>query len=472
DENEEVDIRIVTQDEHLARLPWVLLADKGIFLSTIGWSVVLSGNTETRACELPSSPEMLIVAPQAEDYGDTQADTHLERLEERLSAGDRRLSFGQRLQRVASWEEFVHAAQNSTPQIVYYYGHGGGDSDSSKLVFTNGKTRQGHLIPAADFAVYLRRMEIPPTLVYVNCCQGDTGGLLGIGRQLEDFVPAVLTNRTLASVEAAQAQAIAFWENVLLKGVAPHKAVTALYGNLGELNITTADTRWMTPVFYGHYESWTANPPRPLHRLEHDPHWHLKIDRVSQFGTVSLLTRQMLRERKPRSLAFVWYGQAGQGIEIFHQRLNVELREDLSDAFVYEVRPAWPLELANYHHSFKSMMLEVFEVDSLEEIPAHIRSKTRGTFGKQTLLYVRHQPVTSTKVINPKTLKSYLEWWNALFIPLLRGTQTHALLGVSFIVKNPPKFRSLILDKERIEDLYLEDTVFRLLDQMEEVALR
>jgi hypothetical protein len=306
----------------------------------------------------------------------------------------------------------------------------------------------------------------------MNCCQGDTGGFLGIGRQLEDFIPAVLTNRTVASVEAAQAQAIAFWENVLLKGVTPHKAVAALYGNLGELNVTTADTRWMTPVFYAHYESWQSHPPRPPGRLEHDPHWHLKIDRVTQFGTVSLLTRQMLRERKPRSLAFVWYGTAGQGIEIFHQRLNVELQEDLSDTFVYEVRPAWPLELANPHRSFQDMMLEVFDVDYPEDIPTHIRSKTRGTFGKQTLVYVRHQPVTSAKVINPKTLKIYLEWWNVVFVPLLRETQTYVLLGVSFIVKNPPKFRALILDKERVEDLYLEDTVFRLLDEMEEVALR
>jgi hypothetical protein len=32
----QVDVRIVTEDEHVARLPWVLLADGSVFLSTVG----------------------------------------------------------------------------------------------------------------------------------------------------------------------------------------------------------------------------------------------------------------------------------------------------------------------------------------------------------------------------------------------------------------------------------------------------
>ena len=37
-----LDIRIVTEDEHIARLPWVLLADGSVFLATAGWSVALA----------------------------------------------------------------------------------------------------------------------------------------------------------------------------------------------------------------------------------------------------------------------------------------------------------------------------------------------------------------------------------------------------------------------------------------------
>ena len=41
----EVEIRIITQDEHIARLPWVLLANNGISLSTTDWSIAISGKS-------------------------------------------------------------------------------------------------------------------------------------------------------------------------------------------------------------------------------------------------------------------------------------------------------------------------------------------------------------------------------------------------------------------------------------------
>ena len=81
-----------------------------------------------------------------------------------------------------------------------------------------------------------------------------------MGRQLEDFAPAVITNRTVAHIDAARAQAMALWEDVLLKGVAPHRAMAGLYRRLGRLNLSTADARWMTPVLHAHYGSWKANP--------------------------------------------------------------------------------------------------------------------------------------------------------------------------------------------------------------------
>lgn len=476
----EIDVRILTQDEHIARLPWVLLNRRGIFLAAAGWSVALASTIDTRDCELPPSPKMLVVAPQPDDFPNTRAEPHLEALEDLLSASDHRLSFGNHLRAAYTWEEFTQAIKEFEPQIVYYYGHGVGDMHTARLVFAAGKHQQRKDVPVADFALWLREMTVPPCLVYVNCCLGDAAGFLGAGIQLEDFVPAVITNRTVAKIDAAQAQAMALWESILLKGIAPHRAVAKLYGRMGHLDLSTADVRWMTPVLHCHYANWKANAPLPVSRLEHDPHWYLKIDRVTQFSTVATQTRQMLREQKLRSLAFVWYGQEGQGIEIFHQRLNVELREDLSNTFVYEVRPEWPAELENYHHSFRDMMTEAFEVNSLEDIPARIRSKTHGAFEKQTLVYIRHQPVVSPKKmtpqrlrhsINPKTLQEYLKWWNTIFVPLLERQQ-FALSGVSFVVKNPPKFRSLILDKERLEDLYLNETIFRLLDEMERVAKR
>ncbi len=116
------------------------------------------------------------------------------------------------------------------------------------------------------------------------------------------------------------------------------------------------------------------------------------------------------------------------------------------------------------------MMAEAFEVNHIEDIPARIRSKSQGAFGKQTLVNVRHQPVRSAKFFNPRILKTYLEWWDHVFVPLMKGSQTFLLLGVSFIVENPPKFRRAMLEQERLEDLELHETVFRLLDEMEKIA--
>ncbi len=467
----DVDVRIKTEEEWIARLPWCLLAHNGIFLCTVGWSVALSSLREAvDCCELPPSPKMLIIAPQPANVAATKAEPHLEALEEMLSAADHRLSFGKHLKLVRTWEEFTAALKTFKPQIVYYYGHGKGDFNSSRLLFASGKDHVCKAVPVADVALQLRQLSVPPCLAYINCCQGDAGGFLGVGMQLEDFIPAVITNRTVARIDAAQAQALALWESLLLKGVPPHKAVANLYRKMGALNLSLTDVRWMTPVIHCHYNEWKSSPPKPPNRLEHDPHWHLKIDRVTQFSTVATQTRQMLREQKPRSLAFVWYGEQGQGLELFHQRLQIELQEDLTNAFVHEVRPVWPPELPhNNHRAFQDMLLEAFALHSLEDIPASIRAKNYGDFGKQTLIYIRHTPVTSVKRINPNTLKTYLEWWNSHFMPLLDSNQ-FALLGVSFVVKNPPKFQNAMLNTVRLYDLYLDHTVFRLLNEMERVA--
>lgn len=468
DPNTAVDIRIVTHDEHIARLPWVLLAYNGLFLAATGWSIALAGKTDLIDCELPPSPRILVIAPEPLQTPPTYADLHLETLEQELVAHDHRLTWGRHLQRVATWADFSEQVKTFAPQIIYYYGHGEGDSQRARLLFADEVDQSRHPVPVADFALQLRNLPTPPLLVYVNCCLGDAAGNLGVGRQLTDFVPAVITNRTLASTSAAQAQALALWKSVLLAGETPQRAVANLYRGLIDLRLTTADVRWLTPVLHCHYDRWQANPPTPPSRLVHDPHWHLKIDRVIQFSVVAEQTRQMLRERKPRSHAFVWYGREGEGIEIFHQRLNIELRASLGNVYLDEVRPEWPMEFANFHRSCQDMLCEAFEVSELAAIPARIRAKTAGAFGQQTLVYVRHQPVRSPKVLDADKFQRYTEWWDNVFAPLLEPHQ-FALLGVSFLVNDPVKFQARM---ERIEDLDLHLTAVRLLDEMEKLALK
>ncbi len=463
-----LDLRILCDNEWIAGLPWNLLADRGIFRCTTGWSVSVARRSENPARELPPSPRLLVVAPRPAGLADTKAKDHLEDLEDMLSSHDPLLSFDNHIRVAGTWEDFVRLVEEFKPQLVYYYGHGEGDGKRTRLILAEEKTRKPVDKPMDDFALCLRNMEKPPLLVYVNCCLGDAGGFLGAGMQLGAFVPAVITNRATAYITTAQSQAMALWKNILLRAVPPHRAVATLYARMTDQNLSAADIRWITPVFHCHYRQWKAAAPTPPDRLTDDPHWHLKIDRVSQFSYVVAQSRLMLREKKPKSLVFVWYGREGQGIEVFHKRVWVELREDLSNTFVYPVRPAWPPHLENYDTAFGGMLARTFEVAALEDIPGRIRSESYGESGKQTLVYVRHEPVRAANLINPASLKGYVEWWDNEFVPKLQKNQ-FALLCVSFIVKNPPAFVEY-MEKEKFDDLDLRHTVFWLLDEMETVA--
>jgi hypothetical protein len=471
-QDDRVDLRIVTGDEYIARLPWTLLAHRGLFLSATGWSVSLAQTNQVQACILPHGPKILVVAPEPASLPRTRAQSHLESLENRLSMFDNHMTIGSHIQVVDTWDDFRQQLRSFKPDIVYYYGHGKGDRQRSLLVFATSVPGQSIDKPIVDFAQCLRELDEPPKIVYLNCCSGDAGGFLGAGWQLGSFIPAVITNRTVAYVDAAQAQALAFWQSVLIDSQPPHSAMAEMCSKLVDLDLSFSDARWMTPIIYSHYDEWKSTPPRRIDPLEHDPHWHLKLDRVAQFAIVVFQTREMLRERRPHTLAYTWYGQEGQGIEIFHKRLRVELQQDLAaDTHFVEVQPEWPMDYHDPNRSFSDMLCEVFDVRSLQDIPRGIRAYTRGATGRKALVYVRHQPVRSKNIMNPHLLKTYLEWWDRTFVPLL-GESYYALLTVSFEVDNPAKFRRAVLDQERLYDLELDNTTYRLLDEMERVGLK
>lgn len=472
-EDDRVDLRIITDDEYISRLPWNLLAHHGIFLSATGWSVSLAQRCQVPDCTLPPSPRMLVIAPEPEDgWPRTHAASHLETLEHQLSRYDHHLALGSNIQVVTTWEQFRQQLRTFEPQLVYYYGHGIGNRHHSRLLFADNTHNRPVEKPMADVAQCLRALDVPPRIVYLNCYSGDAGGFLGAGWQLGAFIPAVVTNRTATYENAARAQALAFWQSVLVDSLPPHRAMAEMHGKLLDLDLSFSDARWMTPVIYCHYNDWTATPPRRLDPLEHDPHWHLKLDRVGQFATVTFQTRQMLRERRPRALAYTWYGEPGQGIELFHKRLRVELQQDLaSETHFLEVQPEWPMDYFDPDRSFADMLCEAFNVHELRDIPRSIRNTTRGASGRLTLVYVRHQPVRSKHVMDPQLLKRYLEWWDRTFVPLL-GDHTYALLTVSFEVNNPPRFRRAMLEQAKLYDLELSRAIFRLLDEMERIGLK
>jgi len=465
---QDIELRIITDDEWIANIPWNLIADKGKFKCTIGWSVALSSKITDQTFELPPSPRLLIVAPQPTNESETKAQDHIEGLENMLSIHDPLLSLDNNIKVVDTWEDYIQEVKNFHPQVVYYYGHCTYENGTTRIIFAQNTTNKKIEKSIYDFALCLKQMEKPPLLIYVNCCQGNASGFFEAGMTLGDFIPAVITNRTVAYISIAQKQAISIWKNILLKAFAPHNALTFLNTDMDLEELSLADIRGITPVLHCHYKEWKADEPRPPDRLTEDPYWHLKIDRVSQFNSVIAQSRLMLREKKPKSLVFVWYGLEGQGVEVFHKRVWVELREDLTHTLVYPICPAWPFHLESYQTSFSYVLTKAFKVNSIEDIPGRIRSESHGESGKQTLVYVRHEPVRATNLINPESLKNYIEWWDNEIASKLHKDQ-FALLCVSFIVKNPPLFSECI-ENEKIDELDLKHTVFWLLDEMEKVA--
>ena len=226
---DQIRLRIDTDDEHIARLPWPLLCRDGVFCCANGWSVTLGAGSPRNEVRLPPEPRLLLVMPEPAGVAPTQAEPHLEELETCLSAGLPTLRRGHQLQVARTWDEFVQQCREFRPELVYYYGHGiARGLDSTRLVFADADGRRLDR-PVGDFAQVLCNLDPAPLLVYVNCCHGDAGGLLGAGRQLLRCIPAVITNRTLAHIDAARGQALALWEALLLQGESPHRALATLY---------------------------------------------------------------------------------------------------------------------------------------------------------------------------------------------------------------------------------------------------
>ncbi|HKS39256.1 MAG TPA: hypothetical protein VJX74_01490 [Blastocatellia bacterium] len=462
-----IEVRIVTSDVHVARLPWVLLANQGIFVSENGWSVAQSIKVDYEDCELPPSPRVLIVAPEPidPDLPQTDAQQHIEELEVLLSRANSLHTLERNLRVAYEWDEFTNLVETFKPHVVYYYGHGEGDFNNSSLIFATGLKSRKFLKPVKDVANCLRNASRDLRLVYINCCKGDSGGLLGAGWQLGDFAPAVITNTTYSQAGAARAQAGALLNSLLIMGTPPHIAVTQMRSNLVNWNLSFGDVRWMTPVLHCHYKEWKSNPPTPVTRLDRDPHWRYKLDRFKQFSDIAQRTRTMLKTQKPRSLAYLWYGKQGQGVELFQNRIKIELQEDLTDKLIYEVSPRWPNEFYIPHRSFTDMLTEAFNARSLDEIPGIIRSESRSISGRQTLVYVRHEPITPNLAIDPSLISTYLRWWDSNFVPLITG-QVFGLLGISFIVKKPDRFKAAFIDGEKINAIKFRNLAFYLLDEM------
>jgi hypothetical protein len=450
-QNGEVELRVVTLDEHLLRLPWVLLADEQGFLSQRDWAVTLAASRKGSDCELPPDPRMLIVAPDPMDQRDrTQAEEHLAELNWLLSAGGTRASWERSVRTVASWDEFRRTVSEFQPEVVYYYGHGEGSLDDSGLLFAapNGQSER---VSITRFANCLEGAPSdPPLLVYVNCCRGDSGGLLGAGIQLRRFVPAVVSNRTIVTVAAARLFGREFWRRVLLEGASPHAAIAGVHRKLYRHDELVDYLDWMTPVLHASYNDWES-PPLDQGASAAEPYLEERFDRIEQISPVTMWTGRMIKDGRPPSYAYLWFGEKEQGPDLFHDRLVAELKAMPGVDCLQDLNPDWPPELVNSSRSFEHMYARAFDVDRLDLIPAQIRTRlTRSGKGRSCVIYLRHPVIdltasSSDLVINIDIVTRCLQWWES-HVAKYFAPPVFSILSIGFLVENAVAFGQTLQD--------------------------
>ncbi|MCI5207680.1 MAG: hypothetical protein D3910_02540, partial [Candidatus Electrothrix sp. ATG2] len=136
-----VELRITTKDEDIARLPWALLAHEGVFLATMGWAISLATDIQAANCELPPRPQILALAPQPKELEATGADEHLREVREMLTAADLAYSDESHLKVVTDLSSFRDELDALRPDILYYYGHGIGNRQTTRLLFADQQGR-------------------------------------------------------------------------------------------------------------------------------------------------------------------------------------------------------------------------------------------------------------------------------------------------------------------------------------------
>ena len=459
-----VSLQVQSDDEFILRLPWILLANKGHFLGNTGWSIHYAGQLITKHAILTPSPKILIAMPQPDDWQETDAQAHEAALRLLLRDVDDKYDTEAKLRVVTTWAALHQAMAAFTPDIFYYYGHGDGDFQRSLLMFEH-PDGQAEARPVIDLSNLIKNN--PPSIAYINCCLGDSGGVLGVGQQLGQYVSTVLCNRTLADVEAAQQQAMAFFEQVLLEGLPPHEAIDRYRSRL-TASLSFGDIRWMSTVLYQQYGTFEANPPKHRDSRFTDPFWRLKVDRIRQFASIFWQVSQMLQEKKHHGLAYVWYGISGQGIQLFHERLSVELPKTTACQF-HAIAPRWPLTSANDpRNDFEDMMTDAFDLE-FDLIPGKLRSLSQGKH-EPLLLYIRTEVVQESpiRLITPMLVKAWFHWLDQVFLPGL-PKNCFLLTGVGYVVNNTEKFARL-LDKSTMKDDPMPNTYLAILDVMEHLT--
>ena len=151
----------------------------------------------------------------------------------------------------------------------------------------------------------------------------------------------------------------------------------------------------------------------------------------------------MLESRRPRSRVYLWYGLGAQGVDLFRERLLIELQEKLRDTNIVDAEPEWPEVIDRHDVELARMLCRSLDVNALAEVAARIRTEARRRGGRRNLLLVRHAPVRSSADVSPELLSTYLDWWDAN-VPEQLGPQDVAVVAIPFEVRDSGAFRGAL----------------------------
>lgn len=471
---EDVSLRIISTCPHIHRLPWNMLARDGLPLH-YGWHIALAVEPDNRRVEWPALPALLVVAPepwfnqQGQRIEATQSEGHVQALRQRLTVSIPAYDTPELFQSVTTWAELQRALQTQHFDVLYYYGHGIGDQYASRLLFTT----SGAVADLRSFQDLRQALQHAkggaPGVCYINACFGNSGGRMGAGLQLGAVCAAVVANRTAAVTQTAMPQGQEFLERLLLEVRTPE---TALQDALTRCGSTSGDVRWVTPVLHCHYGNWQAKrKPERFHLDKQDPHWEHKLDRITQSGELGKRAAFAIENRSPATVCCIWYGCNKVGVDLFHERVPLDLRALRLNVQVAHCRMDWPVAAIPHHQTYAECLLAGLRhsatslaraPEGLEGIPRFL-DQLAGQTGKRTLLHLRLKTINPETRMSPGKLGEFLEWWQEQVLPALKPARIQTLMTLGFELPNPaamPQAFEKML--EPLNDRYQDFSVYLL----------
>lgn len=484
----EIEIRIVTKDDNITKLPWILLFHERKFLIHHKCSIVISETLESKDATLPHIPTILVIAPQPKTINPTLREPHLVELRNLFISYNQQYKSDHKFIVGKTWEDFQMGLRNS-PKLLYYYGHGLLNQGSIELAFE--KTDESiSKISVVDLATEISKLGTSgPVIAYFNCCLGDAGGSLGIGMQVSQYVPVVVTNRTMTFSGPSKINAKNFWRYVI-NGLSPCSAFNEMLMLENNPYNITNDIDWFTPVLHCNYDEWNT-PITPLELTPDDRFF--RLDREMQVDTSCALIEDIIQNQKQdpqkssyQSIVCLWHGEENQGVKDFHKRLENELNRRLKEKYLIDVLPlslTWPpADLNSILHKsgikesqklfkhFRTMLEAIFNVP-WNNINNEIRAKVgRGEREKPILTIFNLDTSINNFNTTSDILEEYVKWWDKTFVNevIKNDENLFAFLAISITMPNDEKLNSILAKLNRLEDdLVLMKTMLRDLKKLE-----